>query len=98
MLVTHVGHLDMPVQTRAQMTAVLNRQLADTSDPYNRAKQAHWNVKEPLFDQLADALEQYVELPAQRVTTLRWDAMGTVRRVAAASRLQRGAEPIGLMV
>jgi starvation-inducible DNA-binding protein len=93
-LTTHVSHHDLPVQTREQMIALLNQQLADTSDLYSQAKQAHWNVKGPqffqlheLFDELAKALEQYVDLLAERVTALGGDAMGTDRTVAAASRL-----------
>jgi starvation-inducible DNA-binding protein len=84
MLLAHVSHHDLPMQTREQMVTLLNLQLADTSDLYSQVKQAHWNVKGPqffqlheLFDGLAEALEQYVDLLAERVTALGGDALGT---------------------
>jgi starvation-inducible DNA-binding protein len=111
LLSAHVSHHDLPMQTREQMVTLLNQQLTDTSDLYRQAKQAHWNVKGPrvfqrheLFDELAEALEQYVDLLAERVTALGGDALGTVRMVAAASRLPEfperlagGPEHIGVL-
>ncbi len=88
---THVG---LPAETREQMCALLNRQLADTIDLYSQTKQAHWNVKGPqfyplhqLFDQLAEAVENNVDTIAERVTALGGVAQGTVRMASAASRL-----------
>lgn len=87
-------HLDLPAETRGQMCALLNRQLADTIDLYSQTKQAHWNVKGPyfhtlhqLFDQLAEAVESDVDTIAERVTALGGAAQGTVRMASAASRL-----------
>jgi starvation-inducible DNA-binding protein len=91
---THPTRIDLPVATRGQMIALLNQQLADTLDLYSQAKQAHWNVKGPqffqlheLFDKLAEGVEEYVDLIAERVTALGGTAMGTVRMAAVASRL-----------
>jgi starvation-inducible DNA-binding protein len=76
------------------MIALLNQQLADTFDLYSQTKQAHWNIKgaqffqlHELYDKLAEELEDYVDLIAERVTALGGMALGTVRMSSAASRL-----------
>ncbi|HLE50424.1 MAG TPA: ferritin-like domain-containing protein, partial [Anaerolineales bacterium] len=58
--------IDLPLETREKMIALLNQQLADTFDLYGQTKQAHWNVKgaqfyqlHELFDKLADTLEDF---------------------------------------
>lgn len=85
---------DLPANVRARMIALLNQQLADTSDLYSQTKQAHWNVKGPefyqlhlLFDELAESVEGFVDLIAERVTALGGEARGTVRMAADGSRL-----------
>jgi starvation-inducible DNA-binding protein len=77
-----------------KLIALLNQQLADTSDLYSQCKQAHWNVKGPqfhqlyvLFDELAEELEGYIDMIAERATALGGAALGTVRMAAEASRL-----------
>ena len=86
--------INFPTETIEKMTALLNQQLADIVDLYSQTKQAHWNVKgaqfyqlHKLFDKLADELEDFVDLIAERVTTLGGMAMGTVRMASGASRL-----------
>ena len=86
--------IDLPLETREKMIALLNQQLADTFDLYGQTKQAHWNVKgaqfyqlHELFDKLADTLEDFVDLIAERVTAMGGAAMGTVRMASSASRL-----------
>jgi len=86
--------IDLTANVREVMIPLLNQQLADTSDLYSQAKQAHWNVKgaqffqlHELFDKLADQLQDFVDLIAERVTALGGTALGTVRMSAAASRL-----------
>jgi starvation-inducible DNA-binding protein len=81
-------------ELRAPMIALLNQQLADMFDLYGQTKQAHWNVKGAeffqihlLFDKLAEEVEGYVDLIAERVTALGGTALGTVRMSAASSRL-----------
>jgi starvation-inducible DNA-binding protein len=85
---------DLPQETRERMIALLNQQLADTSDLYSQTKQAHWNVRGPeffqlheLFDELAAAVQGYVDLIAERATALGGEAAGTVRMAAENSRL-----------
>ena len=91
---TFTTRIDLAPETRAQMMALLNQQLADTFDLFSQTKQAHWNVKgaqfyqlHELFDKLAEEVEDYVDLIAERVTALGGVALGTVRMSAAASRL-----------
>jgi starvation-inducible DNA-binding protein len=91
---TFKTRIDLPADGREKLIALLNQQLADTFDLYGQAKQAHWNVKGPqfhqlheLFDDLAEHLQEYVDLIAERATALGGTALGTVRMAAAASRL-----------
>jgi|SRR5262245_2667916 len=90
----HKTSIDLNSETREQVIALLNHQLADTFDLYSQTKQAHWNVKGPqfmqlheLFDRLAADLLTNVDDIAERVTTLGGTAMGTARMSAAASRI-----------
>jgi starvation-inducible DNA-binding protein len=91
---TYGTRIDLAAEVREQMIALLNQQLADIFDLYSQTKQAHWNVKGPeffqlheMFDKLGEDVEEYVDLIAERVTTLGGTAQGTVRMSAAASRL-----------
>jgi starvation-inducible DNA-binding protein len=91
---THHTRNDLPADTRAKMIDLLNQQLADTFDLFSQTKQAHWNVKGPnfialheLFDDLAEEVEDYVDLIAERATALGGTALGTARMAAAASKL-----------
>src|SRR5688500_4004246 len=91
---TFKTRIDLPVDGRKKLIALLNQHLADTFDLYGQAKQAHWNVKGPqfhqlheLFDDLANQVREYVDLIAERATALGGTALGTIRMAAAASRL-----------
>ncbi|MGH2615139.1 MAG: DNA starvation/stationary phase protection protein Dps [Thermomicrobiales bacterium] len=91
---TFVTAVDIPDSTRAEMIALLNQALADTSDLYSQTKQAHWNVKgvhfyplHLLFDQLAEKRIGEADNLAERATELGGYATGTVRMAAANSRL-----------
>jgi starvation-inducible DNA-binding protein len=84
----------LPLTTREAMIQLLNQALADVSDLYTQTKQAHWNVKgmhfialHELFDTLAESVEGFSDLIAERVTVLGGYAMGTARMAAAHSRL-----------
>lgn len=87
-------HIDLKVGTRKKVVGLLNQQLADTLVLYSHAKQAHWNVKgsqffslHQLFDVLAEVLEKYIDMIAERVTALGGTAMGTVSLAASATNL-----------
>jgi starvation-inducible DNA-binding protein len=91
---TYKTSIDLPPNVREAMVQLLNQHLADSSDLYSQAKQAHWNVKgaqffqlHELFDKLADQLQDLSDVIAGRVTALGGTALGTVRMSAAASRL-----------
>jgi starvation-inducible DNA-binding protein len=85
---------DLPHTTRERMIGLLNQQLADVTDLYSQTKQAHWNVKGPefyqlhqFFDELAESVEGFIDMIAERVTALGGAAKGTVRMAAGGSRL-----------
>ena len=70
---TFKTRIDLPADRREKLIALLNQHLADTFDLYGQSKQAHWNVKGPqfhqlheLFDDLAEQLEGYIDLIAER--------------------------------
>lgn len=79
---------------RTTITQALNAALADGLDLHSQIKLAHWNIKgphfaalHPLFDSFADALAEHNDDLAERIVTLGARAVGTVRQVAAGSRL-----------
>jgi starvation-inducible DNA-binding protein len=85
---------NLSANVREKAVALLNQQLADTADLYSQIKQAHWNVKGPtfialheFFDSIAEAVEEYIDLIAERATALGGIALGTVRMSGGASRL-----------
>src|SRR5262249_6125483 len=72
-----------------------NQELAEIIDLQTQLKQAHWNVKGPhfiglheLFDKIAEDLESYVDMIAERVVQLGGIAEGTARVAASRSRLE----------
>ena len=85
---------DIPATARAEVAGLLNQRLADCIDLQTMCKQAHWNVKGPqfialhkLFDEINEAVEDYVDLIAERITQLGGVAEGTVRAVAERTAL-----------
>jgi starvation-inducible DNA-binding protein len=85
---------DLPATTRDQVIDLLNERLADAIDLQLQAKQAHWNVKGPqfialhkLFDEIDEAVEEYVDLLAERVVQLGGIAEGTSGIIAERSEL-----------
>src|SRR5215469_3653413 len=85
---------DLPETTRAKVVELLNARLADCIDLQTQTKQAHWNVKGPnfialheLFDQINEAVEDYVDDIAGRAVQLGGIAEGTARMVAKRSSL-----------
>ena len=86
---------DLPESTRAQVIQLLNQRLSDAIDLQAQVKQAHWNVKGPsfialheLFDDIYEAVSEYVDLIAERIPQLGGIAEGTIRVAAGRSRLQ----------
>jgi len=90
----HDTQNNLPPATRQQVADHLNQTLADLSDLYSQAKQAHWNVRGPrfialhqLFDQLAGSVEGHIDPLAERIVALGGTAQGTLRQAAARSAL-----------
>ncbi len=80
--------------TKAQMIALLNAQLADAIDLALDVKQAHWNVRGPTFiavhellDQVRADLDEHVDTVAERVAQLDGMALGTAEVVAGTTTL-----------
>ena len=85
---------DLPTDTRTEMVELCNVMLADCIDLETQTKQAHWNVRGPsfwglhkLFDEINEAVEEYVDLIAERAAQLGGTVEGTARDVAKRSRL-----------
>ena len=85
---------DLALKTRKQSIALLNARLADCIDLQTQVKHAHWNVKGPnfialheLFDEINEAVEDYVDEIAERAIQLGGVVQGTARAVAAQSGL-----------
>ena len=85
---------DITLQRRTELNALMNQRLASAVDLQSQMKQAHWNVKGPsfiglheLFDKVDEAVENYVDMIAERIVQLGGIAEGTVRVAASRSRL-----------
>jgi starvation-inducible DNA-binding protein len=85
---------DLPEESREKIIALLNARLADTFDLYSQLKQAHWSVRgsdfiqlHELYDTVAESVLEFVDLIAERATSLGGLATGTVRMAAEASTL-----------
>jgi starvation-inducible DNA-binding protein len=85
---------DLPKDNRAELNKLMNQRLADAVDLQLQMKQAHWNVKGPsfialheLFDKVSEAVEDYVDMIAERIVQLGGVAEGTIRMAAAKTRL-----------
>jgi len=85
---------DLSEKTRVEAVRLLNARLADAIDLQTQVKQAHWNVKGPhfislhkLFDEINEAVEDYVDDIAERAVELGGTVEGTARSVAKRSTL-----------
>jgi starvation-inducible DNA-binding protein len=86
---------DIKPSCRLELCTLMNGRLASAIDLQLQMKQAHWNVKGPhfiglheLFDQVDEAIEDYVDKIAERIVQLGGIAEGTVRVAAQRSRLE----------
>ncbi len=91
---TYETENDIAPNRRLALNELMNQRLADAVDLQMQMKQAHWNVKGPsfiglheLFDKVAEAVEDYVDLIAERIVQLGGVAEGTVRMAASRTRL-----------
>ena len=81
--------------TKSAMIDLLNAQLAGSIDLALITKQAHWNLKGPTFiavhemlDDFRSALDEHVEIIAERVAQLDGIALGTLQEVSGATSLK----------
>jgi starvation-inducible DNA-binding protein len=86
---------DISQKRREELNTLMNQRLADAVDLQMQMKQAHWNVKGPnfiglhkLFDEIYEAVGEYVDLIAERIVQLGGITEGTVRVATARSRLE----------
>ena len=86
---------DLSLSIREKSIELLNARLADCVDLQTQVKQAHWNVKgrefiglHKLFDEINDAVRDYVDEIAERAVQLGGVARGTARMVAERSTLK----------
>src|SRR3954447_12062073 len=84
----------LPKPIRTKVCNLLNQRLADCIDLQTQCKQAHWNVKGPsfiglhkLFDEINEAVEEYVDVIAERIGQVGGIAEGTARIVAQRSSI-----------
>ncbi len=91
---TFATHIDLAPEKRSALIEMLNQSLADTFDLYSQVKQAHWNVKGKdfyqlhlLFDEIAEEIEPFIDLLAERATLMGGYANGTARMAASSSTL-----------
>jgi starvation-inducible DNA-binding protein len=91
---TYKTGINLDEDVREKLIELLNARLADSLDLSTQAKQAHWNVKgihfyqlHLLFDTIAEHVEGWVDLVAERATALGGVALGTARLAAKASSL-----------
>lgn len=90
----HLTQNDLPHEIRKELYRILNARLADALDLGLQAKQAHWNVKGPLFialhklfDQVADMAGEQADEIAERIVALGGIAEGTIAAVAHRTQL-----------
>jgi len=86
---------DLPESIRAKVIETLNLRLADAIALQTQAKQAHWNVKGPhfiglhkLFDEVSDAILEYIDLIAERAVQLGGVAEGTAKMAVQRAQLK----------
>jgi starvation-inducible DNA-binding protein len=91
----HTTRMSLPEKTRVEIITMLNKSLASAADLYAQCKQAHWNVKGPefislhkLFDEVAEQVEDQVDIIAERITSLGGTALGTLQEAAKNTQLR----------
>jgi starvation-inducible DNA-binding protein len=79
----------LPEGQQVKLIEMLNRRLADAIDLQLQSRQAYWNVKGPnfmslreLFGKIAEGVEEYADLIAERIVQLGGKAEGTAHAVA----------------
>ncbi len=91
----HKTKISIPEKKRIELIKMLNKSLASTSDLSIQMKHAHWNIKgkefialHKLFDEIAEEVENQVDVIAERVTSLGGTALGTVQEIVKNTNLR----------
>lgn len=91
----HNTRMSLPEKDRVEAISLLNASLASTTDLFIQLKQAHWNVKGPqfialhkLFDDIAEEIENQVDIIAERITSLGGTALGTLQQAVENTQLR----------
>lgn len=86
--------IDIKANAKSAVIEVLNARLADAIDLALITKQAHWNLKGPNFiavhemlDPMRAAIDNHVDVIAERIAQLDGIALGTSQVVAKATKL-----------
>ena len=97
----HPTRIDIPLEIRAYVIALLQQTLACTVDLRSQVKHATWNLKgtdvfplQALFTAIAAELDNYTALVAVRITALGGVARGTARMAVAQSTLPEYPEDL----
>jgi len=87
--------VDLSDDAKSKIIELCNARLAATIDLFTQVKHAHWNVKgqqffqlHELFDDIAEHVEDFGDLIAERITQLGGVAHGTARQVAKKSSIE----------
>lgn len=85
----HNTHIDITLEKRQQIIAILNARLADVVDLGIQAKLAHWNVRgmhfiglHELFDKVAETANENADDIAERIGQLGGVVVGNVHEVS----------------
>ncbi|MBS9722488.1 DNA starvation/stationary phase protection protein Dps [Tianweitania sp. BSSL-BM11] len=91
----HETKNDTPSNTKQVSIELLNARLADAIDLALITKQAHWNLKGPRFiaihellDTFRAAIDEHVDIIAERAVQLGGTAFGTKETVSETSKLK----------
>ncbi len=92
--IMHKTKINIPEKNRVELVHLLNHTLASTTDLYLQLKQAHWNIKgmefiavHKLLDEIAEEVEEQVDIVAERATSLGGTALGTIEEIKKNSKL-----------
>ncbi len=92
----HTTKNSLPKKERVETIALLNKSLACAADLSMQLKQAHWNIKgmnfialHKLLDEIAEAVEEQVDVIAERITSLGGTALGTLEQTVENTSLRK---------
>lgn len=108
----HTTHVDLSLDIRQQVIAILNKRLADAVDLSIQVKLAHWNVRgkhfialHELFDKVVDSVKNSSDEIAERISQLGGVVTGNIQDVvkntslgAFPSDISKGEDIVGALV